>query len=193
MISKKYILMIGLALAPTTWADEEVKTEKTSLQRTLEDGQTQIWAFPGYSSVESADVDHAGFHLGLGVQFPSSDSESAVFGISLQRPFNRESIDRYDLAAHLGYQFLSRFQAGILLGLEYLDYEGSSDSNLKPLMGVELKYKAIPTRYGFIALMVNYRVAQGGTGSMLLDGGSEGTSAKIFAAGVTYSFRLFEN
>jgi len=191
---KKVPLLIALCFSSLAWAEEPVavKSEDHSLQKTLQDGQTQIWIFPGYSAVRSSNLTHSGFHLGLGLQFSAAESDKAVFGLSLQRPFNDEKIDRYDVIAHLGYRLFSRLDVGLLLGLEYLDYSDSSNSNLKPLMGVELKFKAIPTRYGFISFMLNYRVAKGGTGSLLLDGGGEANSAKLFAAGMTYSFRLFE-
>ncbi len=125
-----------------------------------------------------------------GIQFPAEPTERQSIRVSTARIFDESPWNRYNFLLHAAYRIIPDFEAGVLIGVEYLDSAHASGTYLKPLIGLEALYTIKTFEHNSLALVAAYEVAQGSTGSIALDGGPDDLSANVFSIGLLFSFSV---
>ncbi|MBS1961361.1 MAG: hypothetical protein JST04_04020 [Bdellovibrionales bacterium] len=151
----------------------------------------QLWGGIAGSTTHSQNADHTGALLVGGIALPVAPADRQSIRFSVSRLFDDSGIARYNLLAHFGYRFTERFGAGLLGGVEYLERGDSSHTYVKPLIGAELNYGLVFTPDHAASLFLAYESAQGSTGTLAFDGGSDSISARIISLGLALSIGLF--
>lgn len=141
----------------------------------------------GADSLSSPSGNYKGARLLGGIELPSSETDKQSIRFSASRIFDGESVDRYHLLLHAGYQFLPRFDAGLLLGVGCLDSKSPNTTYLKPIYGLEAVYHIKTFGNNALSAFMYYEIAQGSTGTIALDGGPDALSARIFSIGLMFS------
>ncbi len=181
MTSKKlFLAIVFLFLSFNAQAEVENRSE------------LDFWGAVAPSTTSSSKQNYQGFNLRAGIEFPSLETDRQTVRLSVARVFNKSSIDRYNLAIHIGYDITSRFNMAVLGGVEYIQLTSPSTNYLKPLIGAEAVYTI--KNFGKQALFafVAYEVAQGSTGTLALNGGPSSLSASILSAGLMFSFSVLQ-
>ena len=140
--------------------------------------------------LSSSSGNHNGVKLGGGIQFPAEPTERQSIRVSTARIFDSGPWNRYNFLLHAAYRFIQDFEAGVLIGVEYLDSAHSSGTYLKPLIGLETLYTVKNFGANSLSIVATYEVAQGSTGSIALDGGPTDLSANFFSIGLLFSFSV---
>lgn len=150
-----------------------------------------LWGGIAGTTTHSQGADHTGALLVGGLALPVAPTDRQSIRFSASRLFDDSGMARYNLLAHFGYRITERFGAGLLGGVEYIALTDSSRTYLKPLLGAELNYGLFVTPDHAISLFLAYESAQGSTGTLAFDGGSDAISARIISLGLALSFGLF--
>lgn len=183
-----FFLTMGITSADELVTPAAVPEEKAEI--------TQLALGLGATNTVSNGQSFKGLGASAALFFPLDTPKNASFGISFRRVFDGENVKRHDILTHLNYAFTEVFRVGVMGGLEYVSADESSNSYLKPLIGLETAVRLFSwsrfksTRSG-ISLIADIRHAAGATGSLLLNSGDKKLNAAIFSIGLSYSFAIF--
>lgn len=177
-------IAISTVFAATSlaFADDE-----TSLESPLE-----IAAGTGYAWGWADSSDSHGVLFEAALFAPGLKRGTERLAITLGHAFGDDPISRTDLTLTYLRYWRERVGAGLIGGVQHLDPRGSEANYLKPVLGLQVEGRVFH-RGGFEAwLFTQYRVAQGGTGTLAFDGGSSALSARAFTLGISWRTALWD-